>query len=324
MITTIRALSLIERAVYNYLFQRPFCVSFEITHSCNAKCKHCHLGGHIEEQRASPEQFGQICRQINPLIAQFSGGEPLLRKDLEEIIKAVRRPNRSPYIDITTNGILLTPERYSSLLEAGVDQIGLSLDYPDSRHDVFRGVPGLFGRIEKFVQSLNGEKDKAITLLCVVQRDNFRDMLRMAELAYDWKVKINFSAYTWLRTHDENYLLTPPEVEELRQMIPKLLKFKQQHHNIFTSPYVFKKMAQFFEHRSLPPCQTGVKFFNVNPDGSMSPCGLIIKDYRSQQALREKFSRHNTCTYCYTSIRANTEKPLYHLIADNLQVLNRF
>jgi uncharacterized protein len=126
------------------------------------------------------------------------GGEPLLRLDFLDIVRAFKRPNRAPYIDITTNGILLTTEKTDQLLRAGVDEIGISLDYPNDRHDRFHRVPGIFRHIERLIADLNHEKNKAVTLLCVVKRDDYTDLIRMAELAVDWKVKINFSACTWL------------------------------------------------------------------------------------------------------------------------------
>lgn len=155
-----RALSLVYRGLRNYLTKRPLCISFEVTHSCNAKCIHCHLHGPVEEQRASPERLGEICRELSPVVAQASGGEPLLRKDLEQIIHAWRVPNRAPFIVVTTNATLLTLERYRSLREAGVAEFSISLDYPDDRHDTFRGVPGLFRRIEKLIQDLAPHKTK--------------------------------------------------------------------------------------------------------------------------------------------------------------------
>ena len=321
MLSTTRLLSITQRAIHDYILKRPFCVSFEITRGCNAKCKHCHLGGHINEHRASPERFGQLSHELNPVVVQVSGGEPLLRHDLEDIIRAVRRPHRAPFIDITTNGILLTTERYYQLRQAGIDQFGISLDYPDERHDVFRGVPGLFRHIEKFITQLKEEHEKAITLLCVVQRDNFKDLVRMAELANDWKVHINFSTYTWLRTDNTDYLLTPQELVELRQMITQLMVLRERYQNIFTSQYVFARMLQFFENRSIPNCQAGVTFFVVNPNGTISPCGLIIKNYGSQKEMRRQFSCRNLCTACYTSIRANTEKPIYHLMKDSIRTV---
>jgi len=61
MISKTRVISLARRAILNYIFRKPLCVSFEITRCCSAKCKHCHLAGSVDENRASPELFGEIC-----------------------------------------------------------------------------------------------------------------------------------------------------------------------------------------------------------------------------------------------------------------------
>ncbi|MEW5902685.1 MAG: radical SAM protein, partial [Acidobacteriota bacterium] len=186
-----RYLSLGSRGLTNYFLKRPLTISFEVTHSCNANCKHCHLGGGVREDRAPAETFGRIAREVRPLVAQLSGGEPLLRSDLEDIVRALRIPNRAPYVIVTTNAVLLTRERYGSLLRAGVDEFSVSLDYPDERHDEFRGVPGLFGRIRSLIESLDSGGDKAITLCCVIQSDNFRDLPKMVDLAERWNVRLN-------------------------------------------------------------------------------------------------------------------------------------
>lgn len=309
-------ISLAKRAIGNYFTKRPFCVSFEVTFNCNALCKHCNRGGPVEEQRVTPERYGEISRQIKPLVAQLSGGEPLLRNDLEQIVDALSVPKRAPYIVVITNGVLLTKERYCRLREAGADRFSLSLDYPDERHDEFRGVPGLFSHITTLIKELSSENNKEITLCCVIQSDNFKELVRMAELAREWNVSITFSAYTCLRTNDESFMLSSEELEEFREIIERLLDFNKKHRNIFTSDYVFKVIPDFFKHGYIPNCRTGERFLNVNPEGTLSPCGLIRTDYQSQKELREKFSKSNTCVYCYTSIRANSEKPAKYLIKD--------
>jgi len=314
-----RTLSLAKRGMANYLRKRPFSVSFEVTHSCNARCKHCHLGGMVKEDLASAQQLGRICREVRPLIAQISGGEPLLRKDLEEIVEAFRVPNRAPFIVITTNASLLSKKRYDSLRRAGVDEFSVSLDYPDERHDEFRGIPGLFGRVRSLMEEIRSEKDKGITLCCVIQSDNFRSLIQMAELASDWDVKLNLSAYNSLRTHDMDYMLSKEELEEFSEIVEQLLDRQKKAKNIRTSAYVYKNTIDFFKNRSFPKCRTGEKFFNVNPNGTFSPCGLIITDYKTPKELYEKFSKVNTCSYCYTSIRANCEKPLKYLITDTIK-----
>ena len=319
MADVIRTLSLVKRGARNYFTKRPLTVSFEVTYSCNAHCKHCHLGGIIKgEELASPERFGELCRQIQPVVAQISGGEPLLRKDLEQIIQNMKRPRRAPYIVVTTNAIILNKQRYESLRNAGVDQFSVSLDYPDERHDEFRRVRGLFRRIEKLVKELNTENCKAITLSCVVQRDNFRDLLKIAELSEKWGVRINFSTYTWLRTNNKNYVLTKEDLVEFRDIVKQLLAFRDKSKNFFASEYTFNRMIDFFENGGTPNCKAGERFFIVNPDGAFSPCGLIITRYKNQQEIKEKFLKTNTCTACNTSIRSNCEKPIRYMIKDNL------
>ena len=314
-------ISLATRGLRNYFAKRPFCISFEITHSCNARCKHCHLGGAVEEQRASPETFGRLARELRPVIAQLSGGEPMLRKDLEEIVRAIHVPGKAPYIVITTNATLLNEKKYGNLREAGIDEFSISLDYPDSRHDEFRGIPGLFNRIKNLIENLPLQERKGITLCCVIQNDNFRDLIKMAELAREWKVGINFSSYTCLRTNDRNYLISKDNIEEFKRIVENLIAFRKKYKTIFTSTYAFKKMIEYFENERMEGCKTGERFFNVNPDGTLSPCGLIITNFKSQKELYENFSKKNECVYCYTSIRVNSEKPVRYLILDNLKFI---
>ena len=317
--SALQTLSLAKRGIRNFFTHRPLSVSFEVTYSCNAHCKHCHLGGYIKDEvQASPQRFGELCAEIQPVVAQISGGEPLIRKDLEQIVKAMKRPNRAPYIVVTTNAIMLDKKRYQSLVAAGVDQFSISLDYPDERHDEFRGSKGLFRRIERLIQELNTGNDKCITLSCVVQKDNFRDLIKIADLSEKWGVRINFSTYTWLRTNDMSFVLDEDDLTEFKEIVEQLLRRRRQYKNFFASEYTFNRMIQFYENGGIPNCKAGDKFFIVNPDGKFSPCGLIITRYETLQEIKDKFIKTNTCTACNTSIRSNCEKPVKYLIKDSL------
>ncbi len=314
-----RPVSLIGRGIANYFLKRPFCVSFEITYNCNARCKHCHLGGPVKEQRATPEKFGELYRKLKPVVAQVSGGEPLLRKDLEQIIAAIKEPNGVPFMVLTTNAALLSKERYYCLRQAGVDEFSISLDYPDERHDEFRHIPGLFKRIEALIKEIGPEKDKAITLACVIQRDNLKELIKMAKLAKEWEVNISFSAYTWLRTKSKDFMIPENELEELKNILNQLLEFKKQYKTVFTSDYVLRKMIDYFKNEGIPHCRAGKKFLIVNPDGTLSPCGLIIKEYNTREEMERDFVKKNTCESCYTASRANSEKPAWYLLKDNIK-----
>lgn len=316
-----RTLTLAARGMKNFIRNGPLCVSFEVTRSCNAQCSHCHLGGSVDESRATADRYAALCRRFRPVVAQVSGGEPMLRPDLDNIIQALKVPERPPYIILTTNGTLLTKERWAALRAAGVDEFSLSLDFPDERHDEFRGVPGLFGKITQLMEDLDGVNDKSISLSAVVQRDNFRDLLSMADLASRWNVKINFSTYTWLRTKDRGYMIPEDELHELQEVLARLKEHKRRHGAVIASDFVLDRMLEFFTHHSINHCRAGERFFVVNPDGTLSPCGLILREYRTQDEIIKKFSETNTCNACYTSIRANTEKPAKYLIRDSLKSL---
>jgi MoaA/NifB/PqqE/SkfB family radical SAM enzyme len=301
-----KKLSIASKGFQNYVRKKPLCASFEVTY----RCKHCHLGGAVEENPAAPERFGEMCRELAPVVAQISGGEPLLRKDILQIVEAIVSSRGAEIVILTTNGWLLKRQKYDALRAAGVDEFSLSLDYPDKRHDDFRAIPRLFDRIVDLLNGLRDVEDKVITLACVVQSKNFRDLIKMAEFAREHRVNISFSTYTWLRTGDKSWMILPEDMAEFREIVDRLLAFKLEHKTVFTSEYVFKRMLRFFETGGVPNCRAGEKFLVVNPEGTLSPCGLLLGSYKDQRDVVERFLKHNTCETCNTSIRANTEKPL--------------
>jgi MoaA/NifB/PqqE/SkfB family radical SAM enzyme len=264
----------------------------------------------VDEYRAPPQRFGEILREFKPIVIQISGGEPLVRKDVEQIIETLKQYDDKPYMIVVTNAALLTEDKYHRFLELGIDQYSISLDFPDERHDEFRNIPSLFQHIKDLINTIMSEKDKKITLNSVIQSSNFRDAIKMAELARDWGVNTNFSPYTWLRTNDKGYMIPKDEIPEFRDIIGKLIDFKRRYNTIQTSDSFLYDMVEFFKNESIPNCRAGERFLVVNPDATLSPCGLITTDYHSLKKLKEDFVADNTCISCHTCIRAGSEKPL--------------
>ena len=77
------------QGAWNMLRKRPLTVSFEVTHACTANCWHCNWGGPIKESRLEPEGYAKIWRTMRSPVVNVSGGEPLARGDLDEILKAL-------------------------------------------------------------------------------------------------------------------------------------------------------------------------------------------------------------------------------------------
>lgn len=316
-------LGLARRALGNYFTHRPYCASFELTYTCNARCAHCHRGPAVPgEVRASPQKLLEVVREVRPVVAIMSGGEPCLRRDLPEIVRLFKAHASPIRIFVNTNASLL-PRRYPELKEAGVDEFLISLDYPDERHDQFRSIPGLFRKIEGFIAGLSPQERNRVVFQTVFQSGNFREAPRMAELAREWGVNINFSAYTTLRTHDDTLLIPERDLLEFQAVVQELKQMKREHRRILTSDWVMDCMVGYFRGDDLGVCRAGERSLVVNPDGSLSPCGLIITDYPTRQELVRDFTRHNSCTSCFTSTRANSERPAHRLFTDHLDYLRR-
>lgn len=314
--------ALARRAVSNYFLHRTYCASFELTYNCNARCKHCHRGPVIPKERlASPQRLLEICKQLRPLVAMMSGGEPLIRKDLDEIVRMLRQGVSPLRIFVVTNASLLTPKRFRSLKEAGTDEFLISLDFPDERHDEWRAIPGLFNKIGKLMADLSEEERRCVVLNAVFTSLNYRDAPRMVEVAGDWGVNINFSAYTPLRTNDRTMLVQPEEIEDFRAVTRRLLDMKAANGHVLTSEWVFESMARFFNNEDLGACRAGERFLVVNPDGTFSPCGLLIRDYPTRKEMIRDFTTTNACTECFTGSRSHSERPARYLFLDHVPYL---
>ena len=317
-------LSTVGRAVASYVLRRPWCLSFELTHNCNARCHHCHRGEKVVEQKATPERLLEVCRELRPLVAIMSGGEPLLYPGLPDLVRLLKAGCAPLRVFLNTNAALLTLPRYTELVDAGVDEVLISLDYPDARHDTFRAIPGLFGRIQALLAGLPPRERRRVVLTTVLHAENFREALPIARLALSWGVNANFSAYTPLRTNDRGLLISGEDVAAFGETVEQLIAFKKEHGNVLTSDWVLRGMVKFYGNGGqLGRCRAGERMAVVNPDGTLSPCGLLVRDYRTHAELKREFTAKNDCSSCYTSTRGNSERPLRHLVLDHVGYLKR-
>ena len=90
------------------------------------------------------KSFADAARFFNPMLVTFTGGEPTLRRDLEELVAAVdARGAAQVHHAASPTAACSPPSARTSLWDAGINQFNISLDYLDGRHDAARGIPGL-------------------------------------------------------------------------------------------------------------------------------------------------------------------------------------
>jgi 12,18-didecarboxysiroheme deacetylase len=129
--------------------KRPVVV-WNTTKRCNLRCVHCYAFAEGEDYRGDELSTGEGKALIDDLagfrvpVILFSGGEPVLREDLPELIDhAVKKGIRAV---ISTNGTLITKEKARVFAGCSLSYIGVSLDGMSEINDAFRGVEGAFAR----------------------------------------------------------------------------------------------------------------------------------------------------------------------------------
>src|SRR2546423_6489007 len=99
--------------------KRPLSVSIEVTKLCNARCDFCDYWKISDRDEMT--DFTDIVRRFVPLVVVFTGGEPMLRRDLVPIAKAIKDLPGFRYLTVLTHGGFLTAQKIRTLAHAGLD-----------------------------------------------------------------------------------------------------------------------------------------------------------------------------------------------------------
>jgi len=318
---------LIWHGTRNFFSGRPVVISFETTLSCNANCRHCDIEGHRpDEERMRPEGFRRFIDQFHPPVVQLSGGEPLLRDDLLDVVRAVKINPFFPYTILVSNGSLMTLERYLAFREAGVNQFSVSLDFPDSRHDDFRLIPGLYDILNEVIPQLAAEGHGDVVLNTAITSANVGELEPIIRTADRWGVCLSFSIYTPLRTQNPEYVVSKAEdLDAVEQLFARCKRRQGVYRRVVNSHYNLDGIMRFMREGNIPNCSAGIRFMVVRPEGKLNPCSLQRINFDTQDQLAREFSAHNTCGGCYVSIRSYVEISFAQLLWENIsmRVFNR-
>lgn len=166
--------------------QAPFLVIWETTQACALACRHCRASAQPwrDPRELTTEEGKTVIDQIaamgTPIIV-LSGGDPTNRPDLTDLIRHAKGKGlRTATIPAATD--TLTEDTVLRLRDAGLDQMALSLEFPDAaRHDAFRGVPGAF---DKTIQAAEWARKAGLALQIntTMCGDTARDLPAMARL----------------------------------------------------------------------------------------------------------------------------------------------
>jgi radical SAM protein len=166
--------------------ETPFLAIWEVTQSCDLACKHCRAAA---QPIAHPDELtnaegkaliDQIAEMHVPIFV-FTGGDPLKRKDVFELIRYAA--DKGVQVAVTPSATpLLTREAMFKLKEAGLVRLGISLDGSTPEiHDAFRGLPGAWART---IQAIEWAKEAGIPVQVhsTISRHNVHDLDNLCAL----------------------------------------------------------------------------------------------------------------------------------------------
>jgi len=256
-------------------------VSWNTTNACNMYCDHCYrdAGSKAAEELTTAEaktMLEQIARAGFKIMI-FSGGEPLLRPDLLELVAYANKLSLKPVFG--TNGTLLTSKTVSELKEAGARGMGISLDSLDSeKHDSLRRKPGAW---QGAVQGMRNCRQMGLPfqLHTTVMEWNSSELEELTDFAVQEGAQahhIFFLVPTGRAVSIEEKSLRAEAYEEL---IARIMK-KQQTVDLELKPTCapqFMRIARQMgmDIRFTRGCLAGIAYCIISPTGQVQPCAYL-------------------------------------------------
>lgn len=280
---------------------RPHVVAWNLTRRCNLACAHCYISAgswHAAVAELSTEACRRILDQVlevNPSpVLILSGGEPLLRDDLE--VLAAHAAEAGATVVVGTNGTRLDDRRISSLLQAGVKGVAVSIDSLDpAYHDRFRHGEGALQDTLGAVERL-GRHGLDFIVQMSVTRGNRHELAALAAWSAE-RGAVAFNVYFLVPTGRGQGMkgLTPAENDEAllellelgRRYAGRMLVRSKCQPQIMRHALESDPESPLARYATRCPC--GVHYCRITPEGKVTPCPYtpVVAGDLNTQTFRE-------------------------------------
>ncbi|MGH7576306.1 MAG: radical SAM protein [Longimicrobiales bacterium] len=262
----------------------PHVVAWNLTRRCNLSCAHCYISAGSWQSAAAEMPTGEVLRiadEIFGLVTApmfiLSGGEPLLRDDLETI--AERATARGATVVVGTNGTRLTHARIRSMKQAGVTGVAVSVDSLEPRyHDRFRHGDGALEDTLAAIDRLR-ENELDFVVQTTLTRGNRAELPRLVEWAAA-SGAVSFNLYFLVATGRGAHMpgLTPAENEGV---LEELADLEREHRGRMLvrskcQPQLMRHVHRADSESTLmnygTRCPCGAQYCRITPEGKLTPC----------------------------------------------------
>ncbi len=316
----------------------PLIISWNLTRKCNLKCSHCYINAtsnglinelNTEESKLLMDQINEVSR---PLLI-LSGGEPLLRQDVFELIRY--GSDKGFRMGLGSNGGLIDTKTAKRLKEAGVKTVSISLDSVNStKHDEFRGVAGSWKKALKAIEALRNN-DVLVQVNTTLTQQNYDEIDEIMALAEQIGVE-NFHLFFLVPTGRGAKIadISPSMYESMI----KTTFAKTFRHRLNVRPSCAPQFMRIAKDMGIDMrqwirgCIAGLYYCRVYPNGDITPCpylpvklGNVRKESFKEiwfsspmlKTLRDPFSLKGKCGVCeYRDLCGGCRARAYGLSGD--------
>lgn len=270
---------------------------WECTLRCNLQCRHCgsdcKMEGFMPDMPA--EDFlrvidEEVTPHVNPheVMVILSGGEPLMRDDIEDVGRALYR-REYPW-GMVTNGMLFTEERFRKLYAAGLRSVAVSLDGNEEDHNWMRGHVSSFKNAMRAIRLLASQERVVWDVVTCVNNRNVQYLTQLKNLLYEagvrqWRL---FTIFPAGRASQHPDLQLPGE--KLREVLDFIIACRKEgkiHASFACEGFLGAYEGKVRDH--LYQCAAGISVASVLIDGSISACTSIRGKYYQGNIYKDRF-----------------------------------
>ncbi len=258
----------------------PYVISWNLTQRCNLRCKHCYIDagtpmpGELSTDEALHvlDETAEVCREA---LLILSGGEPLLRPDLDALVAHAAAPGMM--VVLGTNGTLLTVDRAQALAGRGLSGVGISLDsLVPSCHDAFRGVEGAWRAAIQGIEAAQ-RAGLDVQIQMTLTRDTLPEVPEVIRFSRQAGVRVLTIFFLVCTGRGQDLVdLTPEEYERALQWLVKLppdgVMIRPRCAPSFRRVLAQTKPDSILLKSDAGRCMAGKSYCRITPDGKVTPC----------------------------------------------------
>ena len=259
-------------------------ISWNTTNACNMYCAHCYRdAGCRADEELSTEEGKKLLREIAKAgfrIMIFSGGEPLTRPDILELVSYARGLGLIPVFG--TNGTLIDLPMARALKEAGACGMGISLDSLDkTKHDTFRSFPGGWDGAVRGMMNCR-EAGLPFQIHTTVMDWNAHELEAMTDFAVEIGAKAHHFFFLVPTGRAETIEEESLRAEAYEDVLSRIMK-KQQTVDIELKPTCAPQFLRIADQlgvdtRFTRGCLAGLTYCIISPRGKVQPCAYLSRE----------------------------------------------